>query len=204
MRLPRITIAGLMAFIALVGISFSTLLVETESWARMMLTLALVSSGVALLGRLLTRGTAKAGWTGYLVFGAGYLTLCIGPWCDEHIMPNLATTPFIDERYSTRQYTPTLDGERVWTCDGPGRGFSGGTVFGPVGPEIVSFDVAHDRGTTSRYNPTQLRAISPDGHRRLCHSTISFWTGLLGMLLARYFVGRHREEPIRGAASEPT
>jgi hypothetical protein len=93
MRAPRISIAGLMAFIALLGVTFSALHTVTEFAASAMLTLALVASGGALLGRLSTRGTAKAAWTGYLVFGTGYLAMCVGPWCDEHVMPNLVTAP---------------------------------------------------------------------------------------------------------------
>jgi hypothetical protein len=35
---------------------------------------------------LSTRGTDKATWTGYLVFRTGYLAMCVGPWCDEHVI----------------------------------------------------------------------------------------------------------------------
>src|SRR4051812_28823571 len=120
MRAPRISIAGLMALIALLGVTFSALHAVTEFWASAMLTLALAASAVALLGRLSARGTDKVTWTGYLIFGTGYLAICVGPWCDEHVMPNLVTTPFIDERYSKLEYTPRHAGERVWTTDRTG------------------------------------------------------------------------------------
>ncbi len=201
MRRPRISIAGLMVFVVFLGITFAALRTDTESWSRVMLSLAIASNGVALIGRLSTRSPNELAWTGYLIFGAGYLVLCIGPWCDEHIMPHLVTTPLIDDHYTKLQYTPTHAGERVWTTDGPGRGFAGGETFGDIGAETASFNVAHDRGTTSRYNATQLRAISPDGYRRLCHSTISFWTGLLGALLARCLRGINHDNSMRRAAS---
>jgi hypothetical protein len=64
MRVPRFSIAALMAFIALCGVTFSTLHAVTEFSASAMLTLAIAVSGGALLGRLCTRGTAKATCTG--------------------------------------------------------------------------------------------------------------------------------------------
>ena len=118
MRAPRISIAGLMAFIALLGVTFAALHSGTELWASAMLTLALAASGVALFGRVSTRGTEKLTWSSYLIFGTGYLANCVGPGCDKHIMPNLVTIPFIDEQYSRMKYTPTHAGERVWTTSG--------------------------------------------------------------------------------------
>jgi hypothetical protein len=100
MRTPRTSIAGLMAYIALLGVTFSALHGGTEFWASVLLTLALATSGCALLGRLYARDIDKATWDGFLIFGTGYLAISVGPWCDEHIMPNLVATSFIDEQYS--------------------------------------------------------------------------------------------------------
>jgi hypothetical protein len=198
MRAPRISIAGLMGFIALCGVTVAAVHAVTEFWASAMLTVALAGSGVALLGRLSTSGIDKATWTGFLIFGAGYLAMCVGPWCDEHIMPNLVTTAFIDEQFSKMEYTPRRAGERVWTSDSSGREYAGGIVFGEVGADTARFDVDHDRGTTSRYSATQLRSISPDGYRRLCHSALSLWIGLFGMLVARYHFGSRQDRSVRG------
>jgi hypothetical protein len=195
MRAPRISIAGLMALIILLGVTLAALRAGTRFWARAMLTLAIASAGVALLGRRHTGGPAKAAWTGYLVFGTGYLVLCIGPWCEEHIMPDLLSTPLIDAQYSRMEYSPAHRGERVWIADGSGRQFFGGWVVGDVGPRDVSFDVDRDGAGTTLYNAPQLRGISQNGYRRLWHSTLSVWLGLLGALLARYFHGRRHDEP---------
>jgi hypothetical protein len=198
MKSPRLTIAGLMSLIALLGLTFSAFHVVTQFSASAMLTLALAASGVALLGRLCTGGAGKAAWTGYLVFGTGYLALCLGPWCDEHLMPHMVTTHFIDEQFSKMEYTPRHSGERVWTSDGRGREYSAGEVFGDVSAATPRFDVAHDRGTTSRYSRVQLRPISPDGYRRLWHSALSIWLGLFGMVLAYYLFGNRQDRPTPG------
>jgi len=92
----RFTIAGLLASVALLGVTFAALHAGTESWSSLMLTLALAAAGCALLGRLTACGADKATWDGFLIFGTGYLAICVGPWCDEHIIPNLVTTPFLD------------------------------------------------------------------------------------------------------------
>ncbi len=187
-----------MALIALLGFTFAALHAGTEFSASAMLTLALAASGVALLGRLSTRGADKTTWTGYLVFGTGYLAMCVGPWCDEHLMPNLMTTPLIDEQYSRMEYSPKRAGERVWTSDGLGQEFAAGEVFGKVNAQSVSFDVYNDRGTTGHYSAAQIRCLSPSSYRRLWHSALSVWLGLLGMGLARYLFGSRQDTSAGG------
>jgi hypothetical protein len=206
-RPPRISIAGLMALIALLGVTFAAPHAGTEFSSIAMLTFALAASGVALLGRLCTRGTARVTWTGWLVFGTGYLAMCVGPWCDEHVMPYLLPTSLIDERYSNMEYTPKHAGERVWTIDRPDMRYEEGEVFGNLNANTIHFDVTHPRTrTTSRHTATEIRPISPGSYRRLWHSALSIWLGLLGMALARYLFGSRQDTSARarGTPSAPT
>lgn len=195
-----------MALIALLGVTFAALHAGSEFSSSAMLTLALAASGVALLGRLFTRGTNKTTWTGYLVFGTGYLAICVGPGSGEHLIPNLMTTRFIDERYSRMAYAPRHAGERVWTLDRTDGRYEEGEVFGDVNGQTVTFDVAHPRTrTSSRYTASQIRPISPSSYRRLWRSALSVWLGLLGMGLARYLFGSRQDRSARrrGTASAP-
>jgi hypothetical protein len=207
MQGPRTSIAGLMALIALLGVTFSALHAVTEFSASAVLTLTPAASGAALLGRLSTRSTDKeATWTDYLVFGTGYLAMCVGPRCDEHLMPNLVTTQLIDERYSNMEYAPKHAGERVWTSDGTGLNFAAGEVFSDVNAQTVSFDDVHAAsGATFRYAAAQIRPISPNGYRRLWNSALSVWLGLPGMGFARYVFlsGQDRSVRRRGMPSVP-
>jgi hypothetical protein len=168
-----------------------------------MLTLALAASGVALLGRLSTRGKAKVTWTGYLVFGTGYLSICVGPWCDEHVMPNLLTTTFIEERYAKIEYAPRYAGEHVWIQNGTSHDYTTGEVFGDVNAQTVTFQVAHAGEPTYRYSAFQIRPISPSTHRRLWHSALSVWLGVLGMGLARYLFVNRQDRAVRGQGIAP-
>jgi hypothetical protein len=200
MRAPRITIAAFMAFVMFLGVSFAALRAPTPLWSSAMFTLAVATSGVALLGLICRRGRARTTWAGYFVFGTGYLTLCAGPWCDDHIMPYLLTTRFSDFRYRYMEHTPTEDGEQVWATYPYGQEFAEGRIFGDLNGS--DFHVSLSGRGTSRFVSSQLRAISQDGFRRLCHSIAAVLIGLVGMVLARYFAGEDHDETTGGTAFE--
>jgi hypothetical protein len=188
----RISIAGLLVLILFVAVVFASLHEATDPWAKAMLTLAIAAFGVALLGLLFRRGVQRATWTGFFVFGAGYLALCCGPWCDTHIMPRLLTTTPIDDDYLRMDYAPKRIGERVWASSGPGDPFTEGEVFDISAGPGKQFHIATVRGTTARYGPTQLRAISLEAYRLLCHSDWSLLFAVIGAGIARYLAVRDR------------
>ncbi len=205
MRLPRFSIAGFMAFVVFLGVTFAGMLrPATPAASEAMFTLAIATGGAALMGAMFTRGAAKVSWVGYLVFGSGFLFLCAGPWCEQHVMPFLAISPLIDERYAKMEYTPKKVGETVWVQDASLRFSSKGRVFGEIDQEYPVFNVERENGGTSHYEPDQLRALSPDSFRRLCHSTISLWTGFLGALISRLFFGRGNDQSGNGTKDDST
>src|SRR5262245_2703071 len=107
MRSFRVSVARLMAFISFLGIAFASLHEATVGWWRWMFRAALAAYGVSLLGLRFRRGTARAAWAGFLVFGAGSLAICHGPWSEDHVMPVLMTTALIDEGYGQGEYVPS-------------------------------------------------------------------------------------------------
>jgi hypothetical protein len=186
----RISIAGLLGLIFFIAVAFASLHEATDPWAKAMLSLAIAAFGVALLGLLFRRGVHRATWTGFFVFGAGYLTLCCGPWCDTHIMPRLVTTIPIDDDYLRMDYAPRRIGEKVWASSGPGDPFVEGEVFDISTGPVRQFHVATVLRTTARYGPRQLRAISLDAYRQLCHADWSLLFALIGGIIARTFASR--------------
>jgi hypothetical protein len=186
---PRFSILGLMAVVLLAAVALASLREPTEAWAQAMFSLAVLASGVALLGLLLRRGVRRATSLGFLVFGTGYLTLCFGPGLDSQVSPRLLTSALIDAVYSKMEYAPGQVGERVWVqwrTDQISEQFIEGRVFetrtGPTG----DFRVA-TASTTSSYVAAKLRPISPDSFRQLCHADLSLLFGLVGAAIARLF-----------------
>jgi hypothetical protein len=77
--MPRVSIRTLMAFIIVAGVGLAALRNANEFWAGMMLLLALATVGIAVLGGLFSRGTQRAWWVGFAVFGGGYLIVSLCP-----------------------------------------------------------------------------------------------------------------------------
>jgi hypothetical protein len=182
----RISIAGLLVLILFLAVVFASLREATDLWAKAMLSLAIAVYGVALLGMLFRRATG----TGAFVLGAGYLALCVGPWCHTEIMPRLLTTAVIDDLYLKMDYTPRWVGERVWAARMPDDDFVAGRVFQISTGPVHQFHVESVHGTTARYGATQLRAIGLDAYRQLCHADLSLLFAFIGAMIARRFAAR--------------
>jgi hypothetical protein len=93
---PRFSIARLMALVALIALAFTAMRSGSELWSDAMLTATLASVMTAALGAVCCRGTTRAAWAGFAVFGSGYLTLSFGPWFQAEIRPHLVTTHLLD------------------------------------------------------------------------------------------------------------
>ena len=89
----RISIRTLMAFVLVSAVGLAALRNASDPWAEMMLLVALVAAGVAVLGAALMRGRERAWWLGFAVFGGGYLaaTLRNGPGITSRFQFGLGT-----------------------------------------------------------------------------------------------------------------
>jgi hypothetical protein len=194
----RISLSALMAFILIVALVLASLRSPTDLLAKVVFTLAIAAFGVALLGMLLSRGALRATWVGLFVFGAGYLALCFGPFCDTHINPRLVTTAVIEDRYRRSEYIPKRVGEKVWVFNEENvkGGDVGRVVNVPPSPDgepvkTVKWDyinIANDRNSgVFPCSPTRLRTLSPDAYRQLCQSDLSLLFGFIGALIGRSF-----------------
>jgi hypothetical protein len=202
MRRYRVSIAGLMAFVLFAALAFASLHEATDQWARGMFTLAVAACGVALLGTLFRRGAARAPWAGFLIFGAGYLTLTTGPWLGDLIGPRLLTTDLFDDLYRRLAYAPRATGEFVLAQDSNSGTFHGGTVtrIDPITPR-TSYEVTTGSGPAWYYD-AHLRRISLDEYRQLGHSVLSLLFAFVGAGIAWWFAtggeGPDRARPARG------
>lgn len=96
MRRPRFSIAGLMGLVVVVAVGVAALRSASEDWAGIVLMLTLGLLGVALLGVIFRDGPRRAFWSGFALFGGGYLTLTMAPWFSAEVGPRLATTRGLD------------------------------------------------------------------------------------------------------------
>ena len=77
MRIPRTSIAGLMAVVLVVALALVALRSGSKAWAG---TTFLVTCGVlalAVVGAVCRGGSARAWWLGFALFGWGYMALVV-------------------------------------------------------------------------------------------------------------------------------
>jgi hypothetical protein len=97
MRMPRFSIAGLLAFVLVCGLGLAALKAASGLWASLMVTLAAVALLTSIVGA--AKGRNRAGWLGFAVFSWGYVIVNFAPWCQDVIHPHLLTTAAIVESY---------------------------------------------------------------------------------------------------------
>jgi len=89
MSRPRFSIAGLMGMVLVVAVGVAALRSGSEDWAGIVSALTLGLLGVALLGVLFRQGPRRAFWSGFALFGWGYLALTMAPWFSGEVGPRL-------------------------------------------------------------------------------------------------------------------
>jgi hypothetical protein len=96
----RFSIRALMAVIVVSAVGLAALRNANDWWAGIMLLLALVAFGTALLGAIFLQGRNRAWWTGFALFCGGYLALTLVPVVSTEIAPKLLTTQLLDYVHS--------------------------------------------------------------------------------------------------------
>src|SRR3954451_23898489 len=95
MRL-RFSIRGVMGSVLFAGVGVAALRSATDWWASGLFTATLLGLSLAALFAAYRRGPRRAFWSAFVAFGAGYLVLAFGPWCETSIRPRLLTTKILD------------------------------------------------------------------------------------------------------------
>lgn len=103
MRRPRISLAGLMALVVVVGVGIAALRAASETWAGIMLLLTLGLLGVSVLGVMYRREARRAWWVGFALFGWGYAALTLAPWSKPESLPTRILLDSLYARMSPRK-----------------------------------------------------------------------------------------------------
>jgi hypothetical protein len=91
----RFPIRSVMLLILVLAVGLSALKYADQSWAGLMLLMALVASGVGILGTIVLQGQERAWWIGFSVFASGYLALTFTPVISTEIGAKLPTTQLL-------------------------------------------------------------------------------------------------------------
>jgi hypothetical protein len=196
----RISIRTLMAFILVSAVGLAALRNADEVWAGMMLLLAMVAVGVAILGATLMRGRERAWWLGFAVFGGGYLVAALCP-----VRSDLATTRLLHYVIAQSSLQPVIvartPARNFRMIDGRYDKAALDSFARDSGPGIPLIDVKDDKVIVLQEPPTRWRGILPgtanrDAFVHAGHSVFSLLAGLVGGTLAMWF-WRRRERGLR-------
>jgi hypothetical protein len=92
MRRFKISIAGMMLAVAVVALGVVGLKEGTELWASATFTLTVVILLGAILNAWHGRGSRRAFWAGFLLFGWAYLIWVFRPWTYQNTQLNVPPT----------------------------------------------------------------------------------------------------------------
>lgn len=195
MSRPRFSIAGLMGLVLVVAVGVAALRSGSEDWAGIVLTLTLGILGVALLGMIFRQGSRRAFWSGFALFGWGYLTLTMAPWFNGEVGPRLATTRGLDLLF-TRLHPGAVGTFTVLTVNGQTSANGQTQFFLPWQNALTSTATTNGTTTgttwtTAGLTPTSFWMTaaqpSPEPFRRIGHALFALLAAWIGGRIARYF-----------------
>jgi hypothetical protein len=155
---------------------------------------SLAMLGVATLGTIFLRGSARAWWVGFALFAGGYLAIAAAPWLSDAIRPQLGTTQLLKEAHEriTREVSPAevaksgLRAERKLLV-AQLREAASSARSGDTPAEMAA------KRTIAKLNQ-QIAAINDatiyDQFERVGHSLFTLLVGLLGGMVAVWFNAR--------------
>jgi hypothetical protein len=160
----RISVRSLMAVVLVSAIGLAALRNANDWSAGIMLLVALMATGTAILGAIFLRNRERAWWTGFALFGGAYLALTFSPWLSETFRAKLATAHLIKEMYTSKFQTPLL-------------------------PRVKVTEINMDSGVTKSRWVTPTKP-SYEHFQSVGHSLFALLAGLLGGTVAVWFYAR--------------
>lgn len=177
MRYLRHSIRTLTFAVAVVALGTAALRSATELWASAMFTLTLAILATAILGALFHRGN-RPFWTGFALFGWGYLVLAIGPWFTSEIQPQLVSSTVLNLLYVRLHSTSA---EKAYVVKRQVASSPAPTTFpwASTGGSSVTYTTVRPPGRSVRTS-----------FLRIGHSLFALLAALLGGVIARFFANR--------------
>jgi hypothetical protein len=100
MRATRVSIGSLLAVIGIFGVALAALRNPSYLWANAAFTTALAAVMAAVVNTVFGRGSRRAYWIGFALFGGIYLSICSMPALRDSVCPRLVTEAILDVVYA--------------------------------------------------------------------------------------------------------
>src|SRR5215208_6439046 len=84
----RVTLAGLMGVVVVLGVGLAALKNASNEWAGAVRLMTLGMLAAAILEAVYSRGARRAWWLGFALFGWGYEALASAPWSSPQTLPS--------------------------------------------------------------------------------------------------------------------
>lgn len=189
--MKRFSIATLMVVVLVCAVAAAALKNASDAWLGALLAITLLLLAISLVGTLHRRAARRAFWSGFAIFGWGYLTLAMGPWFAEQVGARLPTAQLLSYLH-TKAHPDDLHAgvydvmaRTVLTDDlvlsGKPSGSRTRVVYQPVSPGKVDLWL----GLTGVTNLDQFLRVG--------HCLFALLLALLGGLIARWFYRTNRE-----------
>jgi hypothetical protein len=215
MRRFRISIAGLLGTIAVLGVAIAALIYPSPLAANAFYSLTLGTLTISVLAAVYHRAAKRAFWVGFATCGWTYFLAVFGPEPLSHVGPGLVTTTILNVLYP---YTvPEADASTVLAPVSPPNprgnivirsvrprgartvltgGF--GVLTGPPTPPPTPWQV-----WTKPDRMTQFNQSSPKMFQRIGHSLFCLIFALIGGVLTRAFRASRDRETAAASGSAP-
>jgi hypothetical protein len=190
-----------MAVIGFCGVAFAGLRSASDLWASVLFTVAVVLLLGVILGAWHSRGRARAGWFGFLVFGWGYLIFSFGTWFSAPLgPPPLLSTHLLDLLYPrVHPSPPQLSETQGWLVSQP----VSTQTWGSVQPASVQSPNI-SRLTFAGPAAPAVGGPNRENFVRSGHSLLVIVVALMGSAFARFLFDKRRDSDRMEPASGPT
>lgn len=107
---PRLSLRVSMACIVVLALALAALRSPSDSWVGPMFSMTPGLLLTAVLGVVYRRGTSRAFWLGFALFGWAYWLLSFGPWFDSWVAPHLVLTRPVKQLSYVMHPEPVFEG----------------------------------------------------------------------------------------------
>jgi hypothetical protein len=154
----RASMAMMLALVGLTAVSFAALRVSSRLWACVCVSSAILALVVSIAGIIYRRGSLRAFWVGFALFGWTYLISSLGPAPFNAWRELLVTAPLLSMLEDQLLDAPTPTMRSPGSTGLPGRRPSGSSELTPW---VYWTD-------TDRSNPFASDSFSRIGHALFC------------------------------------